>query len=453
MATITALGIGSGLEANSIVEQLMALEQQPLLNLQQKEAGYYTELSALGQLRSAVSSFKSAADALSSSSDFDVFAATSADTAKFTASADSSAAVGTFDIEVQSLAAAQKQGSIASFADSDTTTVGTAGDKINITIGSDTFSVEIGGKTLTEVAEAINEATDNVGVTASVLQQDDSNYYLTLSSDEAGTANAMTISFEDSGGSPIVGHDLEMAETKAASNAQILVDDTYTITRSSNTITDAIEGVTLTLLETSASAVELDVTHNSSAVSSAISGLAEAYNTLQSALAELGAGELSGDSTIRTLQSQLRSVFNTAPSGLTGDYTYLSDIGISFEKDGTLSTDTATLNSVIESNLESVAELFSDDDQGFAFRLSELLDNVLDSDGMLDAKEDGINARIDSAQDEQEVLQFRLEKIEARYRSQYAALDTIMANMSATSSFLDQQLSILSNLIPGNSDN
>jgi len=451
MATITALGIGSGLDANSIVSQLMALEQQPLIKMQQKEAGYLAQLSAVGQVRSAVDSFKAAGDELKTAADFNVFAATSADTAKFTASADSSAAVGTFDIQVQSLAAAQKQGS-NSFADSDTTTVGSAGDKIKITIGSDEFSVEIGGKTLSQIAAAINEAADNVGVTASVLQEDASNFYLTLSSDNTGTANAMTMVFEDSGGSPIV-DPLGMAQTQAAANAQILVDNTYTVTRSSNTITDAINGVSMTLLETSASAVKLDVTHNSGAVSSAIQGLADAYNTLQSSLSALSAGQLSGDSTIRNLQTQVRSIINTASSGLTGDFSSLFDVGFEFEKDGTMSVDSAVLNDAVKTNLDSVSELFSDDDQGIAFRLSELLDNVLSSDGLIKAKEDGINAQIDDSQDAQATLSLRLEKIEARYRAQYASLDTLMSNLSATSNFLGQQLEILSNLLPSNSNN
>ncbi len=451
MATITALGIGSGLDANSIVEQLMTLEQQPLISMQQKEAGYLAELSAVGQLRSAISTFKDAADALKSASDFDVFAATSADTAIFTASASGSAAVGTFDIQVQSLAAVQKQGS-ASFLDSDTTTVGSAGDIVKITIGSDTFSVDIGGKTLEQISTAINEATDNVGVTSSVLQEDATNFYLTLSSDESGLANVMTLAFEDSGGSPIA-DPLTMAQTQGAADATILVDNTYTVSRSTNTIDDAINGVTITLLETSGSAVTLDVTHNSNAVVNAIQGLVDTYNGLQTTVSELGNGQLSGDSTLRTLQNQVRSVINTAPSGLNGNLSYLFDIGIEFEKDGTMSVDNSVLNDAVTANLDSVAELFSDDDQGVAFRLSSLLDNILDSDGLLDAKEDGLNSQIESTQDAADRFTLRLELIEARYRSQYAALDTLMTNLQATSSYLDQQLSILANLIPGNSNN
>ncbi len=136
---------------------------------------------------------------------------------------------------------------------------------------------------------------------------------------------------------------------------------------------------------------------------------------------------------------------------MSGDYSYLSEIGISFNKDGTLSTDSATLNNAINTNLNSVTELFSDDDQGFAFRLSALLDNMLDDNGLINTKQDSINAQIDSAQDDQVRLQLRLEKTEERYRAQYSMLDLLMSNMQATSKFLDNQLPILANLLPGNS--
>ncbi len=451
MATISALGIGSGLDSGSIVESLMKIEQQPLINLQAKEAGYYAELSAIGQLRSAISSFKSYADNLSTASSFDVFTATSADTAIFTASAESSAAAGTYDIKVNSLAVAEKQGS-NSFADPDTTTVGSSGDTVTITIGSDGFEVGIGAMTLDEIADAINSASDNIGVTASVIREDDTHYYLTLTSDEMGTDNAMTLVFEDSGSNPIV-DPLGMSVIRAADDAEILVDNTYTIVRSSNTITDAIDGVTLTLLDTSVSDVELDVSHNDSSVVSAVQGFVNAYNSLISTATSLGEGELSGDFALRTLQNQVRSVINTVPKGLAGDYSYLTDIGIELDKYGVMSLDSTTLGDALSTNLNSVSELFSDDDQGYAFRLSELLDNMLGTDGLLDAKEDGINAKIEDVQDAQENLAYRLELIEARYIAQYSALDTLISGMTTTSDYLDQQLQILANLIPNNSNN
>lgn len=450
MATISALGIGSGLDASSIVEQLMEIEQQPLINLQQKEAEFLAELSAIGQLRSAVSSFKDAADALSTASDFNVFTASSADTAIFTASASSSATVGTYDIKVNYLAVAQKQGSNA-FADSDTTTIGNSGDTVTITIGSDDFSVEIGAMTLDEIADAINSASDNLGVTASVVQEDSTHYYLTLTSDETGTENEMTLAFEDSGGTPIA-DPLGMVEIQAADDAEILVDNTYTITRSSNIITDAFAGVTLTLKDTSTSSVELNVTRNSNSIISSIEDMVDAYNSLQSTISSLGSDQLSGDSTLRTLQNQILSIFNTAASGLTGEYSSLYEIGIEFDRYGVMEVDSTVLSSAVTSNLDSVSELFSNDDQGVAFRLSEVLDSILDDDGLLDAREDGLNAQIESTQDAEDAFALRLELIEARYRAQYAALDTLMSSLSATSDYLDQQLEVLSSLIPGNSN-
>ena len=118
-----------------------------------------------------------------------------------------------------------------------------------------------------------------------------------------------------------------------------------------------------------------------------------------------------------------------------------------------MSVDNSVLNDAVKTNLDSVAELFSDDDQGVAFRLSELLDNILDDDGLLDAKEDGLNTQIETTQDTAERFTLRLTLIEARYRAQYAALDTLMTSLQATSSFLDQQLEILSNLLPSNRNN
>lgn len=446
MATITAPGIGSGLDVSSIISQLMALEERPIIALQQREAGYQAQLSALGQLRSAVSSYKDAVGALKSFSDFNLFKATSADKAIFTATAGNTAAVGTYDIEVQSLAKAEKQGSAVQ-PDSDTTTFGNAGDKMKIVIGASSFTVDTGAKTLSAIASAINDAPDNIGVTASIIQETASQYYLVVTSDNVGVDNAMTISFEDSGGTPVA-DPLTMGVVQAASDAQILVDNTYTIQRSTNTITDAFEGVTLNLLDTSASAVNLAVTKDTSSVSKAVSGFVDAYNSLRSSLSELGSGNLMGDSTIRLIESRVRSIINTPPSGLTGSFSTLSEIGISFLKDGTLTLDSSKLNDAIGSDLNSVSDLFANDDQGYAFRLYDFMDGLTESDGLIDAREDGINARIEDVQESVANLQVRLVSTERRLRAQYTALDSAVANMQATSNFLTQQLQILSNLIP-----
>ncbi len=448
MATISAAGIGSGLDVNTIISQLMTLEQRPLMALQQKEAEYHAQLSSLGQLRSAASTYQSAMSGLTSAASLETYTATSADTAKFTATADNTAAKGTYDIQVTNLAVAQKQGSNA-FADADTTTIGNAGDQMTLTIGTESFTVEIGGKTLTDIATAINDAGDNVGVTASILQEDASSYRLVLSSDASGTANTIALAFEDAAAAPIA-DPLGMAEIQTAEDASFIIDGTYTITRSSNTVTDAIQGVTLNLLEVSTSAVQLNVTQDTGDITSAVEDFVDAYNTLQNSLAKLSSGELSGDSTVRMLESRVRSILNTPPTGLSGTYSSLSEIGIAFQKDGTLTLDSDTLSSAIKEDRSAVADLFANDDQGYAFRLDALMDEILDSDGLISARENGINTSISSTQDGIERMETRLEIVESRLRAEFSALDLLVADMQTTGNFLTQQLDILSNMLPNN---
>ncbi|RDH85111.1 MAG: hypothetical protein DIZ78_11905 [endosymbiont of Escarpia spicata] len=159
----------------------------------------------------------------------------------------------------------------------------------------------------------------------------------------------------------------------------------------------------------------------------------------------LGSGELSGDGTLRMMEQQISSALGSK-SDVEGAFKYASSIGISFQRDGSLQLDTAVLTEALESDFSSVTKLFSDDDQGLAFRLDALVENMLDPDGLIDAREDGLDARVKNVQDQRESLEFRLAKTEARFRAQYAGLDTLMVQLSATSDFLTQQLQGLQDL-------
>ncbi|MBA1445088.1 MAG: flagellar filament capping protein FliD [Chromatiales bacterium] len=443
MPTISAPGIGSGLDVNSIVDQLMTLEQIPIQNLQSKEAGFLTQISAYGALRGSLASFQSTVDKLNGFSGIGLFSASSADEAVFTVNAGNDAAAGSYDIVVQALAESHKMGS-ASFADSDTTTIGSAGDTMTLAIGTQSFNVDIGGKTLSQIEQAINEATDNTGISAGIIQENSGSFYLTLTSDETGLENAMSVSFTDSGNNPIA-DPLTMVQTRAAADAQLLVDNSYTITRSSNSISDAIQGVTLELLATSVDAVALNVDKDLGAVQTTVQSFVDAYNSLRDTLSTLGSGELSGDGTLRMMEQQISSVLGSK-SDVDGTFKYASSIGISFQRDGSLQLDAAVLTEALESDFSSVTKLFSDDDQGLAFRLDVLVENLLDPDGLIDAREDGLDARVKNVQDQRESLEFRLAKTEARFRAQFAGLDTLMVRLSATSDFLTQQLQGLQDL-------
>lgn len=447
MATISSLGVGSGLDLSSLISKLMSVERRPLTQLQNRQAAYETDLSAYGRLRSALSTFQTAMDGLSTVDSFKVFAATSSNEDVFTGTASSSAGTGNFTLLVNRIAESHKLGSANTFADSGTTTIGTAGQTMTITVGTEAFTVGYGGMTLSGVRDAINEASDNTGVTATVVH-DDVGYRLLLTADETGSSNALSVSY--SAADPFALATLNLDRngsggfTSADLDATMVLNGAYNITRSSNTIDDVIDGVTLTLK--GPGTATLAVTRDTEAVAESAQAFATAYNTLRSTVTDLRAGDLSGDNTLLLLESGLFGVLNSAPTGLTGSFSYLAQVGISIQKDGTMKVDTSDLETAISTDFDGVAQLFGAAGQGYAARLDALVTNYLQSDGLIDATEDGINAKIDSLVERQDEWELRLEAIQTRYTRQFSALDALVAQMQSTSSYLTQQLSALQSL-------
>lgn len=439
---ITSAGIGSGLNVESIVSQLMAIESRPLDRLNSKKDAYNAQLSAYGQLSSAVATFQTAMSKLDTLSDFRLFKATSADETAFTATANSGAAVGTYDIQVDSLAQAHKIKSKV-FSDTDTTLVG--GGDLTFTVGTDSFTITgAGSLTLSELRDAVNNAADNVGVTASIISEDSSNNYLVFTSNETGNDYQITLS----GTAKDVGN-LETSDinTPGSLNAVIQVDGTFTVSRNSNSISDAITGVTLDLKSQTTSGVNLKIDRDIASVSDVVQGFVDSYNSLQDTIDGLRAGDLAGDNSLLNIESKLKSVFNTPPSGLTSSYQYLSEVGVAFEKTGKLSLDTTKLETAVNSDYTGLADLFANDNQGYAYRLKAAADDILATGGTIDARKGGINSSIDSTDSRIAREEFRLGLVETRLRAQYTALDTLLGTMSSMSSFLQQQLASL----PGSS--
>ncbi len=443
---ISSPGIGSGLDVNAVVDKLMALERQPLQAFQTKKSQYNAQLSAYGKLKSAIASFQSAMQALNSPTDFKVYTATSAAEDVVSASASSSAARGSYEVDVTTLASADKMGS-GSFADADTVTVGNAGDQMTLSVNGQSFTVAIGGKTLDEIRTAVNDAADNAGVTAGIVKESASSSRLTLTSQETGTANAVSLSFSDGAGN-VIADPLQMASTHAATDAMLTIDGTYVITRSSNTIADAIAGVTLDLHAADpGSAHTLTIERDTQAVSKAAQGFADAYNNLRKTVVDLRGGALEADSTLLSIENQLRGVLNTPPAGISSSYSYLAEVGVSIQKDGTMALDQDQFDQALASDFNGVAELFGNASGGYAARLDALSGKWLDSGGLIQSRTDGVHSSIDSIDTRIEDLNRRLDAVEQRYRSQFTALDMLMGQLQTTSSYLSQQLASL----PGNS--
>lgn len=445
MATISAAGIGSGLDIESIITSLMEVEQIPLQNLQVKAGDLLTQVSAYGTLRSSLATFQDSVSELASADSFNFYAATSGDESAYTVTADNTAATGSYSVSVDNLAVAHKMGSTTAIASS-STLIGNAGDKMTITIGSNSFTVEYGSKSLSSIQDLINEATDNVGVSAGIVEESASSFHLVLTSDDTGLDNAISLAFADSGDNPIA-DPLAMTQIQAAEDSQITIDGTYVITRSSNTVDDAIEGVTFALLAESASASQMTVSRDSAPTASAVSALVDSYNSLMSSISELRSGDLNGDSTLRLIESQIRNMVGSS-ADVSGAYTYASQVGIRFEDDGTLSFDSTELTAALEADRSAVVDFFSNTDEGLGVRLDSLVESMLQTSGLIDAKEDGLNARVDNTNDQIDRMQYRLELVETRYRAQYTALDTLMGQLQSTSDWLTGQLDALYNLLP-----
>ncbi len=384
---ISSPGVGSGLDINSIVSQLMTLEQRPLTALDTKEAQYQAQLTAYGSLKGALSTFQSAVASLATPDKFSTVKATVADSSIATVNA-STATDGTYSLEVQTLAKAHKLKS-TTFS-STSTAVGTGNITISFgTYNNDTFTLNpdkastqitigAGQSSLAGVRDAINNA--NAGVTASIVN-DGTGYRLTLSSKDTGLANALRVTVDDDdandtdmSGLSQLAYDgrsqsgiTNLTQTVAAQNATAVIDG-ISISKSSNVLTDVVEGATITLLkENTPSATTVTMAHDTASVQSSVQGFVKAYNDLNKTITDLSkydavnkkASTLTGDSAVQSVQAQLRSAFNTALSSAGGGFRTLADIGITFQTDGTLKLDSTKLATALNDPTKDVSTLFA----------------------------------------------------------------------------------------------
>ena len=446
---ISSPGVGSNIDVNSIVSQLMALERRPLDALNQRKTIYNSELSAFGKVSSDLSSFQSAAAALKDPSGFKIFTSTAADPTYLTSSADSSASASNHSITITQLAQAQKLVSTG-FADTTTTQVGTG--TLTFSNGTSSFGVTIDttNNTLTGIVNSINSASSNFGVSASIVNDGTGNRLLVVPNN-TGTGYAITVAVADTGDGnntdnfglsrlSYTGGAQNLTQTQQAKSAIITVDGLSGITKDSNTITDVIQGVTLNLLKDGGVSTNLNVAVNNTQITANVTNFVTAYNKLVNDIKNLHqkGGALEGDNSVLTIQSQLVSVFNTQANISGGAYSYLAQVGLSIQKDGTLSLDSGTFNSALSSNLKDVVSLFTDSTQGFMQRFSSEASALLQPNGVVDAQNKGINANISDLGVRIDQMTLRLTNTEARLRKQYSSLDALLGTMSQLSNMISR---------------
>ncbi|NOR71178.1 MAG: flagellar filament capping protein FliD [Methylomarinum sp.] len=452
---LTSSGIGSGLDIDSLVTQLVRAEgSAPSLRLNKREAGFQSDLSAIGQLKSVLSEFQSNLGGLSNVVGLQPRSASSSDRDLFTAKADNTASAGTYDVEVLTLAQSAKVRS-NSFTDSDTEVIGTG--TLDISLGTTTFqiAVDASNNTLAGIRDAINAASDNPGVTASIINVD-GGPQLVLDSNDIGAANTITVAAVDDDGAD--GFDLTRLDSASLTDVQVAQDATFNldnqlVTRGSNSFSDVIEGVTIDLKKEAVGTTEtLTVALDKGAVTANVKSFALSYNKLADTLKKLSsfdpetkvAGPLQGDSALRGVQNNLRSILGDSIDGLA--YGTLAEIGVTTDEAGHFQVDGSKLDAALAADFTSISQLFAGEN-ALVSKLDEVLGRYLASDGVLESRTSSLKKGIKDVADDREQLGRRLESIEKRYRAQFNAMDTLLGQLQSTSGFLSQQLSNLPGVV------
>lgn len=454
MATISASGIGSGLDINGIVTQLVAAERAPTdSRLSQSTARIQAQISALGALSGAAGGFESALTALSNGTAFGGRSAKASST-NFTATAESNAAAGNYSVRIESLASSQRLASAAVPSAADAFGSG----ELTLTLNGASYVVDFPAiASMDEIMEAINTGGDNPGITASILKGVDGDR-LVLSSSESGSASAITVSASggDGGLDALVyqpGVTENLTETSPANDAEVFIDG-FRVTSTGNTVTGALQGVTLNLEKAEPGVThQLTVASNPETSISAIEKFVGSYNALVATISTVtrfdpGTGQaasLVGDPAARALGNRLRALMGDEHGNGNGNGpSTLSQLGISTATDGTLKLDKAVLTEALADDPQGVKALFDGGSgEGLADKLAAVVSSYVGSDGILTGRKEGAQKRLEDISDQREVLNRRMESLEARYRSQFIALDTLMSQLQSTSNYLTQQLANL----------
>lgn len=448
---IQSLGIGSGLNVSSLVSQLVAADRAAAdARITRQAQQVATDISSLGQLKGAISSFQSALKPLASTDQFQLMSTSSADNTVFTATAGAKASPGSYQVSVQQLAQPEQILS-KTFAGGASAVVGTG--TLQVTTGSSSFSVTIASpaNTLADVRDAINKAGDNTGVAATIVYGVNG-AQLVLTTRSTGAANTLKLS--SSGGDGGLAQlawtgtgDANYTEAQKAQDAIVLVSGVE-VHSASNTVTTAIDGVTLNLVTAKKDTpLTLSVTANQSGVLGNIQQLVNSYNSMVGVFGQLGsydattqvAGPMLGDFLLGDVTDKLRRGMTDPVSGLGAASSSLAAIGITTNADGTLAVDSTKLQAALASNSQAVATLFGGTN-GIATRLGSSIGTLLGSTGAIAARDANLTQDQKDVTAQQTALDAQMAVVQQRYLTQFNALDTLMSQLQSTSSYLNTQL-------------
>lgn len=474
MATISSIGLGSGLDVDTIITQLVALERTPIKQLQAEATKIDSKLSAFGRIQSSLDALRTAVRTLTDSSTWRAASTTSSDPAAVTVSATPGSTPGSYAVQVNALATAQMNATSAVAGTSTPIGEGTltidvgswAADLSGFTPrdGSSAITITIGPgeDTLEKIRDKINN-TSGVPVRASIVN-DASGARLVLQSRETGEASGFRVQVADADGNDADASGLSRlaydppqgaaanALTQAGRNASATING-LVVESASNAFSNVIDGVSLTLSKVTSGTVDITVNRDTTSMRKSIDNFVGAYNDVIKLIREQtrydatsgSAGTLQGDRTAVGLLSQLRASIGES-SGASSVFRRLSDIGLSIQTDGTLKLASSTLDEGF-GKLDELQKFFAGDDatpgySGLAVRLRALTEKLLGTDGAMSTRQDSLRQIKSSNTKRQATLEDRVTLTEQRLRAQYQALDASMAKLNNLSNYVSQQITL-----------
>lgn len=481
MASVTSVGIGSGLDVNSIVSQLVALEKQPLKTLELKATTVKAQISAFGEIKSQFATLTDVATRLSSSAAWSARKSSSSNTSVATITTSATAAATSFRLDVDQLA--QKQ-SVSSAAINPGTALGEGVLTLQLgswsaggaafTESSAAVTINVSDTdTISTIAANINSA--NAGVVATVFN-DGTKERLLLQSKETGAASGFRLTVAESGLTPTNNDNAGLSQlafdpatpdpltslpsgmaavsstVQYAQNAKARING-LEVTSATNTLTDNLPGVTISLLaETTTTPVTMSVSEDVTLAVKNVNEFVEAYNKLNASLSEMvkydastkTAGLFQGDATVVGLQNVLRGILSSTSMG--SSMQRLSDIGLERQLDGSLKINTTKLSAAANSGT-TLQQLFTNNTgdpltDGFALKLKTFGLGVAASGGSVANKLVVLQRTLDTNAAAQTKVNEKAAAVETRLRTRYSALDAQMAQLNALNAYVSQQVTL-----------
>jgi flagellar hook-associated protein 2 len=475
MASISSTGVGSGLDVNSIVTQLMALEQRPLTLLQTRATTIQTQISAFGSLKSKLSSLDDVTTRLADSTNWNPLTTSSSDSASVTASAASTAKPADYTVEVTQLAQAQALSSQPYAASTAVVGTGTLTLELGTTVAGvftpksgvlpKLLTIDSSHQTLAGIRDTINAAS--AGVTASIVSSGGSSQLVLRSTSGADNSIRLTATDDDGNSTDAAGLSALAFDPAAGAGtgrnltqSQGALDAKYTLnglalTSATNAPADVVDGLTLTFHKLTTAPAEVSVAVDTAGLRKNINDFVTAYNGLNTLLKTQTAadptgkanGALQGDFTARSLISALSDTLHGSVNGLTGPSS-LSAAGIELQRDGSLLVNDAKLTPLL-STPDQLSQLFAQPQsgtdlgtRGVALRFKQWADALTSDTGILASRTQGLASNVTDNQKAQDAEQAKLSATEARLRAQYQTLDTQMGNLNAQLAQLKSSLGL-----------